>query len=42
VNLSKDQNLPLISTPQGLWFSLNESEFDLNWWRKYSTVLNMK
>lgn len=32
--------LPLISTPQGRWFSLDETDFDLNWWRKYSRTLN--
>ncbi len=42
IKMSNDQNIPLISTPQGQWFSAQESDFDLNWWRQYSTVLNMQ
>ncbi|MBK6264452.1 MBL fold metallo-hydrolase [Marivirga sp. S37H4] len=40
--MSEERNIPLTSTPQGQWFSLDESGFDLNWWRKYSTILNLK
>lgn len=40
--IAENQNLPLISTPQGQWFSVKESGFDLYWWKQYSTVLKMQ
>ncbi len=42
VELSAARDIPLITTPQGQWFSVDETGFDLNWWRKYSATLNLE
>lgn len=39
--IAQAKNIPLISTPQGQWFSPEENDFDLNWWSPYSSILNM-
>ncbi|GAA5036840.1 hydrolase [Marivirga lumbricoides] len=41
-SIAQAKNLPLISNPQGQWFSAEENNFDFNWWSQYSRILNTK
>ncbi|MBL0765746.1 MBL fold metallo-hydrolase [Marivirga atlantica] len=40
VEMSQNDQLPLITLPQGEWFSKNDHSENYYWWKKYSNTLN--
>lgn len=42
IKYSEKQNLPLITLPQGRWFSKSDYPKDVYWWKPYSKELSQK
>ncbi len=40
VKLSRSKDIPLITLPQGRWFSTTEDKIDPDWWKHYSKELS--